>query len=191
MTSAIGNRTRIAALAAILIIIAAAAAELAMGRHLICTCNAIDLWVGARDSPRTSQMLADWYSLSHVVHGLVFYAVLWMTARRWPVGRRFVIALILDAIWEVIENTPLVIERYRQTAAALGYNGDSVVNSVSDMLMMCAGFIAARKLSLRTCVLLFVLLELVPLVVIRDNLTLNILNLLAPNHTIEAWQNAR
>jgi hypothetical protein len=193
MTSAltIRTRTRFAALAALLIIVAAAAVELAMGRHLICTCRVVDLWIGARDSPKTSQMLADWYSLSHVVHGIIFYVALWITVRRWPVERRFVMALILEATWEVIENTPLVIDRYRQTAAALGYNGDSVVNSVSDMLMMCAGFIAARKLPVRTCVLLVVLLELVPLVVIRDNLALNILNLLVPNHAIEAWQNAR
>jgi hypothetical protein len=144
-----------------------------------------------RDSPRTSQMLADWYSLSHVAHGLIFYAVLWFLFRRSPVESRFVGALIIEAGWEVLENTPVVIDRYRETAAALGYSGDSVVNSFSDIVMMCVGFLAARKLPVRACILLLLLLELVPLLVIRDNLTLNILNLLMPSRVIESWQNAR
>ena len=94
----------------------------------------------------------------------------------------------IEAAWEVIENTPLVIDRYRETTAALGYSGDSVINSVSDMLMMCAGFLAARKLPLWASVLLLLVLELLPLLAIRDNLTLNIWNLIAPNPTIAAWQ---
>src|SRR5437762_8282919 len=120
--------SRSAWLFALLILAAAAAIELGFGRHPICTCGAIDLWVGARDSPQTSQMLADWYSLSHIVHGLLFYAALWLAARRWPVERRFLIAMLIEAGWEVIENTPMVIDRYRATTAALGYTGDSVIN---------------------------------------------------------------
>ena len=81
-------------------------------------------------------MLADWYSLSHIVHGLLFYAALWLVARRWPVEWRFLVALLVEASWEVIENTPMVIDRYRETTAALGYTGDSVINSLSDILMM-------------------------------------------------------
>ena len=127
---------RRAAIAALLIVVAAAAILLAMGRNPICTCGAVDLWVGARDSPQTSQMLADWYSLSHIVHGLLFYAALWLVARRWPVERRFLAALLVEAAWEVIENTPMVIDRYRETTAALGYTGDSVINSLSDIVMM-------------------------------------------------------
>lgn len=176
------------AIAAFLVIAAAAAIELAMGRNPICTCGTIDLWVGARDSPRTSQMLVDWYSLSHVVHGLLFYAALWLLFRRWPVGWRFLAALLIETAWEVIENTPFVIDRYRETTAALGYSGDSVVNSVSDVLMMCAGFLAARKLPLWVSILLVVALEILPLFVIRDNLTLNVWNLLAPNAAVQAWQ---
>lgn len=173
---------------AFLIIAAAAAIELAMGRHPICTCGTIELWVGRRDSPKTSQMLADWYSPSHIVHGLLFYALLWRLMKRSPLSLRFLIALIAEVSWEVIENSPMVIERYRQTAAALGYSGDSVLNSVSDMLMMCVGFLAARKLPVWGSVLLLIGLEVVPLLVIRDNLTLNIWNLLAPNSAIQAWQ---
>src|SRR6476646_4804873 len=104
---------RKAALGAVIIVAAAAAIELLMGRTAICTCGAVDLWVATRDSPRTSQMLADWYSASHVVHGLLFYAALWLVFRRWPVERRFLAATLIEAGWEVIENTPFVIDRYR------------------------------------------------------------------------------
>lgn len=170
------------------ILLAVAAAELAMGRNLICTCGSIDLWVGERDSAKTSQMLLDWYSLSHVVHGMLFYALLWLVARQLPVEWRFLVALAIEASWEVIENTPMVIDRYRATTAALGYSGDSVINSLSDVLMMALGFLIARKLPVRTSMLLLILLELVPLYVIRDNLALNILALIAPNPAIQAWQ---
>ena len=179
---------RKAALAALIIVAAAALIELAMGRTAICTCGRLGLWVGQRDSATTSQMLADWYSLSHVVHGLLFYALLWLIARDWPVERRFVAALLIEAGWEVLENTPLVIDRYRATTAALGYNGDSVVNSVSDMLMMAVGFLAARRFPVWAAIVLFVALELIPLVAIRDNLALNIWNLVAPDPQIAAWQ---
>jgi hypothetical protein len=175
-------------LLALLIIAAAAAIELAMGGHPICTCGSIDLWVGSRDSPKTSQMLADWYSLSHIVHGLLFYALLWLIARRWPVGRRFLAAMLIEAAWEVIENTPIVIDRYRATTAALGYSGDSVLNSMSDIVMMAVGFLLARKLPAWVAIALLVALEVVPLFVIRDNLSLNIWALLSPNEAVQAWQ---
>lgn len=166
----------------------AAAIELAMGRHPICTCGTVDLWVGARDSPKTSQMLSDWYSFSHIVHGLLFYAFLWLVLRRWPVEWRFLAALVVECAWEVIENTPLVIDRYRAATASIGYSGDSVLNSVSDILMMCLGFLIARKLPVLWSILLLAVLELVPLFVIRDNLTLNVWMLLAPSEAIRAWQ---
>jgi hypothetical protein len=179
------------AIPGLLIVAAAAAAELAMGRHPICTCGTIKLWVASRDSAETSQMLADWYSLSHVVHGLLFYAGLWLVARRWSASRRFLAALLIEASWEILENTPLVIDRYRETTAALGYSGDSVLNSVADMLMMTVGFLAARRLPLWASVALVIVLEIIPLLVIRDNLTLNIWNLLAPEPSVAAWQAGR
>ena len=175
-------------LIAFLILAAAAAILLAMGRNPICTCGTIDLWVGGRDSPKTSQMLADWYSFSHIVHGLLFYAALWLVARRLDVGSRILIAMGIEAGWEVIENTPMVIDRYRETTAALGYTGDSVINSLSDILMMALGFLLARKLPVRASIALLVALEAVPLFVIRDNLTLNVIALIAPNPAIQAWQ---
>lgn len=133
-------------------------------------------------------MLADWYSLSHIVHGLLFFALLWLVARRWPVQWRFLAALLIETAWEVTENTPFVIDRYRTATAALGYSGDSVINSLSDILMMCLGFLAARKLPVWGSIILVLVLEIVPLLVIRDNLTLNVWMLLAPSDALRAWQ---
>ena len=181
---------RRAAIAAILIAVAAGLVLLAMGRNPICTCGEIDLWVGTRDGPKTSQMLSDWYSPSHVVHGFLFYAGLWLIARRWSVGTRFVLALLIEAAWEIAENTPWVIDRYREQTAALGYTGDSVLNSLSDVAMMALGFLAARKLPLWAAVALVLVLEIVPLIVIRDNLTLNVWMLFAPNDWLRQWQSA-
>lgn len=183
--------TRRATLICLAIVALGAAILLLMGRHPICTCGTVALWVGERDSPRTSQMLADWYSLSHIVHGLLFYAVLWLVARRWPVQQRFLVALSVETLWELVENTPFVIDRYREATAAIGYSGDSVINSLSDIAMMAIGFLLARKLPLWAAIVLVVILEVVPLFVIRDNLTLNIWMLLAPNAAIAAWQAGR
>jgi hypothetical protein len=108
--------------------------------------------------------------------------------RRWPIERRFLAALVIEAAWEVAENTPFVIDRYREATAALGYTGDSVLNALSDIAMMGFGFLLARRLRLWASVAIVVLLELVPLLVIRDNLTLNVWMLLAPNEAIRAWQ---
>ena len=179
------GRTAIGAAA---IVALAAAILLAMGRPAICTCGAVALWgpVG----PTQSQMLADWYSPSHVVHGLLFYALLWLVARKMPVERRFLFALAVEALWEIVENTPMTIDRYRTATAALGYSGDSVVNSLSDISMMAIGFLAARKLPLWGSVALLLALEIVPLIVIRDNLALNIWMLVAPNDALRAWQSA-
>ena len=180
--------TRRAALPALAILVASAAVLLAMGRSPICTCGAVDLWVAGRDSPRTSQMLSDWYSFSHIVHGFLFYCALWLIARHWPVERRFLIALVVEAAWEIAENTPMVIDRYRTATAALGYTGDSVINSVSDIAMMVLGFLAARRLPLWVSIGTVLLLELVPLLVIRDNLTLNVWMLLWPSDALRGWQ---
>ena len=182
------SRQTRAAVAAILIFAGAAAILFAMHRPPICTCGEIALWgpVG----PAQSQMLADWYSFSHVVHGLIFYALLWLVARRTPVEWRFVLAMLVEASWEIVENTPMVIDRYRTATAALGYSGDTIVNSLSDIAMMAIGFLAARKLPVRAAVLLFVALELIPLLVIRDNLFLNVWMLLAPNDALRSWQSA-
>jgi hypothetical protein len=182
------SRTRRTTIAALAMLAAVAAILVAMGRPPICTCGRVALWgpVG----PTQSQMLADWYSFSHIVHGLLFYAIAWLLARRLPVQWRFLIALAVEAAWEMVENTPMTIDRYRTATAALGYTGDSVINSLSDIAMMAIGFLAARKLPLWAAIILLVALELIPLAVIRDNLTLNVWMLLAPSDSIRAWQSA-
>ena len=164
------------ALATILLVAGTAAILLLMGRPPVCRCAEIALWgpVG----PTQSQMLADWYSASHLVHGFLFYAGLWLVARTWPVERRFLVALLIEAAWEIAENTPVVIDRYREATAALGYNGDSVLNSLSDIAMMGIGFLAAGRLPIWAAVALVAVLEIVPLIIIRDNLTLNVWMLL-------------
>ncbi len=166
----------------------AAVMLLAMGRPPTCTCGTVALWEPSAASARTSQMIADWYSPSHIVHGFLFYAALWLGARSWPVERRFLVALLIEAAWEVAENTPMMIDRYREATIALGYTGDSVLNSVSDMAMMALGFLAARKLLLPAALALVAVLEIVPLLAIRDNLTLNVWMLVAPSEAIRAWQ---
>jgi hypothetical protein len=176
------------ALIALIIVIAAAAILLAMERPPICTCGTIALWEPSADSARTSQMLSDWYSPSHLIHGLLFYGLLWLAFRRQPVGWRFIAALSIEAGWEIAENTPMIIDRYREATAALGYTGDSVINSLSDIGMMSLGFLLARRLPVWASIVLAIALELAALAVIRDNLALNILMLLAPNDAIRAWQ---
>jgi hypothetical protein len=173
-------------LVAVLIVAAAAAILLTMGRNPICTCGEVALW-GVAGS-KQSQMLGDWYSFSHIVHGLLFYAALWLVARRWSVEQRFAAALLIEASWEVIENTPWVIDRYRTATAALGYTGDSVINSIADIGMMALGFLAARKLPLWASIALVVTLELIPLLVMRDNLVLNVWMLLWPTEWLRLWQ---
>ena len=177
-----------AALAALLLIIAVIGILLAMGRPPICSCGEVALW-GA-SGPRQSQMLADWYSPSHIVHGFLFYAALHFAARSWSVESRFLVAVAVEAAWEIIENTPAVIDRYREATIALGYSGDSILNNLSDIGMMALGFLAARQLPVWASLLIVATLELVPLIVIRDNLTLNVWMLLAPNDSIRAWQSA-
>ena len=160
----------------------------AMGRPPICTCGSVTLW--GKVGPTQSQMLSDWYSPSHIVHGFLFYVALTWLWRKAPVERRFLAALVIEAAWEIAENTPMIIDRYREATMALGYSGDSILNSASDIAMMALGFLTARRLPIWASIALVLLLELVPLIVIRDNLTLNVIMLLAPSDAILDWQNA-
>ena len=173
---------------ALAIFVAAAAILWAMGRNPLCTCDRIDLWgpVG----PTQSQMLADWYSFSHIVHGFLFYALLKWAAPSWPTGWRFAAAMAIEAAWEVLENTPMIIDRYREATAALGYEGDSILNSLADVAMMAVGFLLARKLPVWASIAIVLALELIPLFIIRDNLTLNVWMLLLPTDWLKEWQSA-
>ncbi|WP_118858295.1 DUF2585 family protein [Sphingomonas mesophila] len=179
-----GQRAWIAA--SIALVIGAAAALMAMGRPWLCACGHLDLW--GQVGPEQSQMLADWYSPSHVIHGILFYAIAWKLWPRWSRGARFVAALAVEIGWELVENTPLIIDRYREATMALGYTGDSIVNSMSDVAMMALGFVAARFAPLWVSVVAVIALELTALVAVRDNLTLNVLMLVAPVEAVAEWQ---
>ncbi len=172
----------------LLMVAASAALLLAMGRPPICTCGTIELWVNQGDSPKTSQMLADWYSPSHVIHGFLFYAFLWLVARRRPVEQRFLAALLAEIAWEILENTDWAINRYREATIAIGYTGDSVLNTLSDVAMMTLGFWLARKLPLWLTIALALGLEVAALAAVRDNLTLNIWMFVLPTDAVRAWQ---
>nr|WP_275896061.1 DUF2585 domain-containing protein [Sphingomonas crusticola] len=176
-----------AAIAIALILAAAAATLLAMGRPPICTCGHVALWHGAIDAGN-SQHLLDWYSPSHVIHGFLFYAAGWLLLRRVPLRFRLLIAVAIEAGWELVENSPMVIDRYRTATMALGYTGDSVLNSLSDIACMMIGFAIARRLPPWVTIALAIAFELVTLAVIRDNLTLNIVMLLWPVDAIRQWQ---
>ncbi len=158
------------------------------GRVWFCQCQTLLFWIADAYSEHTSQHLFDPYSLTHLQHGLIFYwALAWLAPRaNWQT--RLVTATGIEALWEIVENSEFVINRYREATAALGYTGDSVLNSVSDIAMMALGFLVARRLPVWWSVAIVVGLELIPLIVIRDNLTLNVWMLLAPNDSIRTWQ---
>jgi hypothetical protein len=180
--------------AALAIAAVAVAVLLAMGRPPICTCGYVSLWHGQVQSAGNSQHITDWYSPSHFTHGLIMYAVAWLLWSRWRLfGGRLArwalpIAVAVEAAWEVLENTPMVIGRYRSVTASFGYSGDSVVNSASDIGWMTLGFLVAAKLPWRWTLALGVGLELLTLWTIRDNLTLNVVMLVWPVEAIRQWQ---
>jgi uncharacterized protein DUF2585 len=161
---------------------------LAMGRPPICTCGTIRLWVGVLTSAENSQQLTDWYTFSHILHGVALYGILSLLAPRLPVCWRLAVAVGIEATWEIVENTPFIIDRYRQSALAQGYVGDSILNSVSDTVSAIVGFAIARFAPVWATVTLAIVLELFVGFMIRDNLTLNIIQLIHPVEAISRWQ---
>jgi hypothetical protein len=180
--------TRAWYLLAVAAVIAAAVIQLAMGRVLICKCGYVRLWVGTVQSAENSQQLTDWYTFTHIVHGFLFYFLTWLFARRLPPPARLALATVLEASWEVLENTNFVIDRYRAVTISLDYYGDSVINSMSDIAAMVVGFLLARRLPVAGTVTLAIAMEVFLAFMIHDNLTLNILMLIYPLDAIRHWQ---
>ena len=162
--------------------------ELAMGRSLFGPDGRFGFWETSIWSSENSQRVADPYSFSHIVHGILFYGGLWIVARKLPVRHRLLLAGLIEAAWEILENSPLIINRYREATISLGYVGDSVLNSTSDIVMMALGFVFAWRVKPWLAVTSVIIMEAGCALCIRDNLTLNILMLIHPVEAIKQWQ---
>jgi hypothetical protein len=179
----------VALLVSLGIVAAIAALMFWMGRLPICKCGYIKLWHGGRGDSEISQHLADWYTYSHVLHGVIFYFLLWFVFRgRLSVAARLVIATLIEGAWELFENTPFIINRYRSQTISRDYFGDTIINTVGDMLAMIVGFLISARLPAWVTVFLLIATELVLLYLIRDNLLLNIIMLVYPLEWIKQWQ---
>ncbi|MCA1616511.1 MAG: DUF2585 domain-containing protein [Acidobacteria bacterium] len=175
--------------AAVVAMLAATAFRLrAQGRAWFCACGRFLVWTGEAWSSNTSQHLFDPYSFTHVLHGVAFCGVLAVVAPRLAPARRLCLAVFAEALWEIAENTDAVIRRYREATAALGYDGDTVINSLGDIAACALGFLVARRLGLWRSLALFFLVEAALILLIRDSLLLNVLMLLYPLDSVRAWQ---
>ena len=183
------NRGLIAALSIFLVILAIqVVAQHLMGRSWICECGTVKLWEGGVNTSGNSQHLSDWYTPSHVIHGFIFYGLAWLLFRGRPIALRLGFATAIEALWEIVENTPVIIERYRAGTIALNYYGDSILNSAMDTAWMALGFLLAWRLPVWVTAALAIAAELFTGYVIRDNLTLNVVMLVWPVEAIRTWQ---
>ena len=182
------TRKRLPYFIVLAIILAAATYLLWIGREPICKCGYIKLWHGETVSSENSQHISDWYTPSHLLHGILFFGALWLVARRLSLGWRLAIATLIEAGWEIVENSDFIIERYRAVTISLDYYGDSVLNSVSDILAMTLGFALARVIPVWASVAVIIGFEALTIWLIRDGLALNILMLVYPLDAVRTWQ---
>ncbi|KPF42948.1 DUF2585 domain-containing protein [Rhizobium sp. AAP43] len=159
-----------------------------MGRIWICECGYVKLFEAGVNTPGNSQHLFDWYTPSHIIHGFLFYGLGWLIMRRKPVAARLALSALIEAAWELLENSPIIINRYRSATMAVGYTGDSILNSGMDMVSMIAGFLFAARAPVWLTVTIALVFEVLTAFVIRDNLTLNVLMLVWPVEAVKIWQ---
>lgn len=161
-----------------------------MGRVPICECGYVKFFEPDVNSAGNSQHIADWYTPSHIIHGFLFFALAWLLFRKHSIAFKLAFAVLIEAAWEILENTPMVIDHYRSATMAVGYSGDSILNSAMDTVWMALGFYFALKMPIWVTVLVAIVFELFTGWLIRDNLTLNVLMLLYPIEAIKTWQSA-
>ena len=176
-------------LAAVAILAFTALVEPRLGRLPFCKCGIIRLWSGDIWSNQASQQFTDPYTFTHIIHGVLWYMLVWWIAgKRLSTGARFLAAVLIESAWEIFENTDFVIQRYRTVTISLDYYGDSVFNSMGDIVAMMSGYFLASRLPVRVTIAAAVLLDLFLLFWYRDSLALNILMLIYPVNAIKNWQ---
>ena len=188
MTTTNDRRKVVLSVATVLVLLALIALLHAEGRIFVCACGHFAVWVSDWCSSNTSQQLLDPYSFTHVLHGFLFFWLITLLFKRMPRAWQFLLAMLLESAWEVFENTSFVINKYRNETAALGYQGDTIVNSLGDLACALLGFLIARRLGVRRSLIVFVLIEVVLTLWIHDSLLLQILMLIRPIEAIKVWQ---
>lgn len=184
------SKTRFWLVVSFVIILVQILSQYLMGRIWICECGYVKLFEAGVNTPGNSQHLFDWYTPSHIIHGFLFYGLGWLVLRNKPLTAKLALAAFIEAVWEVLENSPVIIDRYRSATIAVGYTGDSILNSGMDMVAMIAGFLFAARMPVWLTVVIAIAFEVLTTIIIRDNLTLNVLMLVWPIEAVRTWQGA-